>query len=241
MQKRYEKNIDEIFTLENQESLLQKHIAVIGAGGQGGYVLEFLARLGVASISFWEGDMYEEGNLNRQLGCLNSTLGLKKAHVLHERLKDINSEICYNVYDWYFGTQPEDKEKISSVDFIFYCADCYQNVETMRNILREVIISGVPMIDCPVTQLGGYVHIETKKDLDHFDFVTQNSIRQKHDALSKIIYANQSAYKCAIMAGEAVNQMVQYFSDCRYASKNATLHIDLYHHRYYQQDKFGEF
>jgi hypothetical protein len=43
------------------------------------------------------------------------------------------------------------------------------------------------------------------------------------------------------MAGEAVNQMVQYFSDCRYASKNATLHIDLYHHRYYQQDKFGEF
>jgi hypothetical protein len=43
------------------------------------------------------------------------------------------------------------------------------------------------------------------------------------------------------MAGEAVNQMVQYFSDCRYASVNSTLHIDLYHHKYFQQDRFGSF
>lgn len=241
MQKRYEKNLDELLTLEVQESLLQKNIAVIGVGGQGSYVLEFLARLGVASISFWDGDIYEESNLNRQLGCLNSTLGLKKASVLYERLKDINPEICYNAHDWYFGMDPADKDEILSVDFIFYCADCYQNVDVMRSILRLAIINKIPLIDCPVTQLGGYVHIDTYKDLTHFDDITQNEIKQKRETFNKRPWLNQSAYKCAIMAGEAVNQMVQYFSDCRYVNVDSTLHIDLYHHKYSQQDRFGFF
>ena len=241
MQKRYEKNLDELLTPKVQESLLQKHIAVIGAGGQGSYVLEFLARLGVASISFWDGDIYEESNLNRQLGCLKSTIGLKKVHVLYERLKDINPEICYNVYDWYFGMDPADKDEILSVDFIFYCADCYQNIDTMRDILRVAIVNGIPMIDCPVTLLGGYVHIDTNRDLSHFVLTTQNEIEQKRETLGKQVWSNQSAYKCAIMAGEAVNQMVQYFSDCRFASRDSTLHIDLYHHKYGQQDRFGDF
>ena len=241
MQKRYEKNLDELLTSEVQETLLQKHIAVIGAGGQGSYVLEFLARLGVASISFWEGDHYEESNLNRQLGCLGSTLGLKKARVLYERLKDINPDIVYNVYDWYLGTDENDKNILSKVDFIFYCADCYQNIEEMRKILREMIVNGIPMVECPVTQLGGYVHIETQEDLGHFDYITQNHIKQKRETMGKKMWLNQAAYRCAIIAGEAVNQMVQYFSNSRYACRDTTLYIDLYHHKYSQQDRFGNF
>lgn len=241
MQVRYEKNLDELLTSEIQEVLLQKHIAVIGAGGQGSYVLEFLARLGVASISFWEGDVYEESNLNRQLGCLSSTLGQKKASVLYYRLKDINPELTCNMYDWYFGTQPLDKNKIMKMDFIFYCADCYQNIEELRAILREAIVAGIPMVECPVTQLGGYVHIETNEDLGHFDFTTQSHIKQKQETIGKKMWLNQAAYRCAIIAGEAVNQMVQYFSNSRYASRDTTLYIDLYHHKYSQQDRFGNF
>ena len=241
MQKRYEKNLDELLTTSTQESLLQKHIAVIGVGGQGSYVLEFLARLGVASISFWEGDIYEESNLNRQLGCTMATLGEKKAIAMYNRLKEINPNITYNVYDWYFGTNPTDKEKLQKVDFIFYCADCYQNIEELRSILREIILMGVPMIECPITQLGGYVHIETNEDLGHFDYTTQNHIKQKQETLGKKMWLNQAAYRCAIIAGEAVNQMVQYFSNCRYANRDTTLYIDLYHHKYSQQDRFGNF
>jgi hypothetical protein len=111
----------------------------------------------------------------------------------------------------------------------------------MRDMLRTAIVNGIPMIDCPVTLLGGYVHIDTDRDLSHFDDITQNEIKQKRETFNKRVWSNQSAYKCAIMAGEAVNQMVQYFSDCRYASVNSTLHIDLYHHKYFQQDRFGSF
>ncbi len=48
---RYRENIDNYtFTKEIQQLLLTKNIAVIGCGGQGGYALEFLVRLGVKSI-----------------------------------------------------------------------------------------------------------------------------------------------------------------------------------------------
>ena len=82
MNKNYIKNIDEIFTQNLQHLLLTKNISVIGCGGQGGYILEYLIRLGVKSIRFWDGDIYEETNLNRQIGCTQKTLGLKKANVL---------------------------------------------------------------------------------------------------------------------------------------------------------------
>lgn len=76
---RYQKNIDEIFTQELQNKLLQKNIGVIGCGAIGGYILEYLSRLGVNSISFWDGDVYEISNLNRQIGCTENTIGLNKA------------------------------------------------------------------------------------------------------------------------------------------------------------------
>ena len=43
------------------------------------------------------------------------------------------------------------------------------------------------------------------------------------------------------MAAEAVNQMVQYFNNCRFASVGSVLEIDMYHHRYNQHDKYGAF
>lgn len=233
---RYSKNIDEIFTENIQNILLDKNIAVIGCGGQGGYILEFLARLGVASIAFWDGDFYDETNLNRQSGCFNSTLGRNKATVLCERLMDINPTIKYYSYEWFFGDNLEDEQRLQKIDFIFYCADHTHKVVAMREILRKKIIEGVPLIECPLYSLGGWVHIDTQNDLGHFDFMTETYSKGK--IASKI---NQSAYRCAIMAGEAVNQMVQYFANSRYAYQDATLNIDLYHHKYSSSDKFGEF
>lgn len=79
---RYKNNIDCIFTNDHQKLLLTKNISVIGCGGQGGYTLEFLARLGVKSLHFWDGDKFEYSNLNRQNFCSLETLGKNKAEVL---------------------------------------------------------------------------------------------------------------------------------------------------------------
>ena len=240
MKIRYEKNLDEIFTKSVQEKLLTKNIAVIGCGGQGGYILEFLARLGINSITFWDGDNFSESNLNRQIGCTEKTLGQNKAEVMYLRMKEIDSSLQLYCKPWFFGTKETDLEDLLKTDIIFLAADCYCNVIQMRNIIKQAILEGVPAIDCPADLLGGFVYIETKNDLGHFDYETQQLFKQ-----SKIVDSDkngsQTAYKCALIAAEAVNQMILYFANSRYANIDSGLNIDIYHHRYSQFDKYGKF
>lgn len=236
MNERYKKNIDIIFTENIQNSLLEKTIGVIGCGGQGSYILEFLIRLGVKKIVFWDGDFYSLSNINRQFGCSESTLNKNKALVLCEYLSQINSQTEINACNWFFGDKKTDISLAQKCDFIFYCADCYYNIVTLRLMIKELILKDIPVIDCPVQLLGGYVFIETKQDLHHYDIVTEQLIEQSKRSHE---HCSQPAYKCALIAAEAVNQMVQFFSQSRYANINSELIIDIYHHKYIEKDRYS--
>lgn len=237
MEIRYQKNIDKLLTEEIQNNLLTKNIAVLGCGGQGGYILEYLVRLGVKSISYWDGDIYSESNLNRQIGCTEQTVGKSKVEILTKRLEEINSNIILSPRNWFFGDKDSDLEDILKTDIIFAAADCYYNGPKIRFLLREAIKLGVPVIDCPATEIGGWVRIETKNDFEHFDWMSQNMSKQA--ATTTNVNFNQSAYKCALMAAEAVNQMVLYFSNSKYACVDTRMDINIYHHKYTLSDRFG--
>lgn len=237
MEIRYEKNIDEIFSEQLQTILLTKSIAVIGCGGQGGYVIEYLIRLGVKSLLIWDGDIFEESNLNRQIGCTLNTIGKNKAEIMYERCKEINPSTVVIYFNHYFGLKNDDLDNIKKADIIINCTDVFVNIKALRQLYRQAIISGIPYIDCPGSIIGGFVCIETVKSLDHFDYQTDMLIQAFHNNPT----ISQPAYKCALLAAEAVNQMVQYFDNCRYASVNSVLEIDIYHHKYIEYDKYGVF
>lgn len=223
---RYKNNIDCIFTNDHQKLLLTKNISVIGCGGQGGYILEFLARLGVKSIHFWDGDIFEESNLNRQNHCSLSTLGKNKAEVLREQLSLINPEIELFCHPYYFGSEiAKDFKEVINTDIIFDAADFYYNGKEFRTILRKAIEYGIPVIDCPIGLYGGFVTIETTNSLQHFDCQTSQGINSNME--EKV---GQPAYKCAILAAEAVNQMLQYFCQDKNACINNILDINTYEH-----------
>ena len=56
------------------DALAEKHVLVLGLGGVGGYVAEFLARCGVGKLTLIDGDRVALSNLNRQLPALRSTV-----------------------------------------------------------------------------------------------------------------------------------------------------------------------
>ena len=70
--------------------LAKRHLLVLGLGGVGGYVAEFLARCGAGKLTLVDGDKVALSNLNRQLPALRSTVGEYKAEVLARRFADIN-------------------------------------------------------------------------------------------------------------------------------------------------------
>ncbi|WP_077035277.1 ThiF family adenylyltransferase [Pelomonas sp. KK5] len=73
--------------------------AVVGLGGVGSWVVEALARSGVAGLTLIDFDQVSESNINRQIQALGSTVGMAKGQALRERIADIHPGCEVTVVD----------------------------------------------------------------------------------------------------------------------------------------------
>ena len=87
--RRYARNMKTLSKEEN-DSLKNFKVCVIGCGGTGGYVIEMLGRIGIGSITAVDGDVFEESNLNRQILSSTDNLGFSKALEAKIRMEKVN-------------------------------------------------------------------------------------------------------------------------------------------------------
>ncbi len=80
-------------TVNEQQILRAKRIAIAGLGGVGGSHLITLARLGIGNFNISDLDTFELANFNRQAGATSSHIGRPKVDVLREIALDINPEL----------------------------------------------------------------------------------------------------------------------------------------------------
>src|SRR5687768_13983853 len=85
-------------TVDEQQRLRQKRVAIAGVGGVGGVHLTTLARLGIGNFNIADLDRFELANFNRQVGATMSTLGRPKVDVLAEMARDINPDSDIRVF-----------------------------------------------------------------------------------------------------------------------------------------------
>lgn len=123
---------------ENQNILAEKHIAVFGLGGVGGYCAEALARAGFGELTLIDFDSVSESNINRQIVALNSTIGKQKTDLFEQRLKDINPNIKLNIVDDFYTDSDFGK-----VDF---AADAIDTMRSKITLLETCIKEGIPVI-----------------------------------------------------------------------------------------------
>lgn len=208
MQERYKRNCGTFITEEHQNILLSKTFAVIGVGGNGGYIADFLARQGCKKLILVDFDNFETSNLNRQIFCNEENLYLNKAEQAILQLQKINSSIEYEYYCFPFGTK--EIPSIKECDMIFAAADGNQYTEECREMLRNLIISGIPMIEQYNWEQGVSVSIITKDYLSLFDEQTK---RWQYSASLPSLDISQPAWLCAIAASLAVAEAWKYFSN----------------------------
>lgn len=72
--------------------LQQAHVFLAGLGGVGSFTAEALARMGVGKMTLVDHDVVSGSNMNRQMVALQSTVGVLKAEVMANRIKDINPD-----------------------------------------------------------------------------------------------------------------------------------------------------
>lgn len=81
------------------------HFAVVGLGGVGSWVVEALARSGVAALTLIDFDQVAESNINRQVQALGSTVGMAKAEALRRRIHDIHPDCKVRVIEEFVDEQ----------------------------------------------------------------------------------------------------------------------------------------
>jgi adenylyltransferase/sulfurtransferase len=81
------------FGPEGQEAMMRAKVAVIGAGGLGCPVLQYLAAAGIGHIRVIDQDVVELSNLQRQVLFTGNDVGRSKAEAACERLRALNGEI----------------------------------------------------------------------------------------------------------------------------------------------------
>ena len=201
---RYLRNLGAISPIQ-QNKFLTKSIAIVGIGGQGGYLAEYLARLGVGELVLFDPDVYDETNLNRQTFATMETLGLNKAKAAEKAIQKINPDIKVVSYDCAFGV--DCIAAVEHCDFIFACADVGVNAKDNRQAFRMAIEKNIPVMDVAVTPFG-IALLVCWKELDMWDELTedycQGTVEDSHN-----IY--QPAYLCALASALALEQMIAYF------------------------------
>src|SRR6478752_3477293 len=82
-----------------QEKLLQAKVLVIGAGGLGCPILQYLSAAGIGTIGIVDDDVVSISNLHRQVLFSTQDIGESKAEKAVGILKQLNPEIHFHSYN----------------------------------------------------------------------------------------------------------------------------------------------
>ncbi len=85
-------------TSDEQAVLRHSHVAIAGAGGDGGMLALQLARLGVGGITLADPENFELENLNRQAEASMDSLGQNKAEVVGAAIRQISPSATVRVF-----------------------------------------------------------------------------------------------------------------------------------------------
>lgn len=95
MDERFIRNLGAL-SAEETAILRGKKVFIAGCGGLGGYLAEYLLRVGVGEIAAADGDRFERSNLNRQLLCTGRNLGCRKAEAAALRAAEIAPDTAFS-------------------------------------------------------------------------------------------------------------------------------------------------
>jgi molybdopterin/thiamine biosynthesis adenylyltransferase len=147
---RYLRNSPSI-TLDEQIILAGGCVAIVGAGGLGGHIIELLTRLGVGELRIFDPDCFDETNLNRQRFADQNTLGESKVHSARHYCQRINPGIeivPHRIAITHTGQTP----LFSDVRCIVDALDSAQGRLTLAAIAKKLTI---PMIHGAVAGFEG--------------------------------------------------------------------------------------
>ncbi len=140
---------------EGQKKLSESKVLVIGAGGLGCPVLQYLTAAGIGTIGIIDFDVVETSNLHRQILYGENLLGKNKALAAKNRLTDLNPEITINAYPEKLTT----KNALSLFAQYDIIVDGTDNFSTRYLINDACVIAKKPLVYGAIFKFEGQVSV----------------------------------------------------------------------------------
>ena len=143
------------FGPDGQDKLAKAKVLVVGLGGLGLPVVQYLNAMGVGTLGLMDQDVVELHNLQRQVLYTEKNLGQSKLEVAHEKLQAQNSQTIFELYDT-FLTKKNALEVISEYDVVI---DATDNFPTRYLINDACVILNKPFVYGALHGFEGHVSV----------------------------------------------------------------------------------
>ena len=127
-----------------QKKLKSTSILVVGAGGLGSPVLQYLSAAGIGKIGIIDDDVVDQSNLQRQIIHNDNSIGVPKVFSAQKAIKEQNPHVVVKPYNRRLN-QDIANELLSEYDIIIEGSDNFETrylVNEVAKSLSKVVISG---------------------------------------------------------------------------------------------------
>jgi adenylyltransferase/sulfurtransferase len=135
-----------------QEALLDARVLVVGAGGLGSPVLQYLAAAGVGTLGIVDDDTVERSNLQRQVIHGDADVGRPKVDSAADFIGTLNPDVTVETQETRLDT--ENADLLSEYDIV---VDASDNFPTRFLISDACTLAGVPVSHGAIYRFEGQV------------------------------------------------------------------------------------
>ncbi len=141
--------------IEGQEKIRKAAVLVVGAGGLGSPLLQYLTAAGTGKIGIIEFDKVDETNLQRQVLYGSQDVGKLKSIIVRERLEHLNSFVKLEILNLRFDGS-NSLRITRDYDIVI---DATDNFESRFIVNDTCVILGKPMVYGAIYKYEGQVSV----------------------------------------------------------------------------------
>jgi molybdopterin/thiamine biosynthesis adenylyltransferase len=141
--------------LEGQQALLRSRVLLIGAGGLGCPLAQYLAAAGVGTLGLVDFDRVDASNLQRQILYGTADIGRPKIEVAAERIAALNSDVRLELHPLRL-TSENALELLAGYDVV---VDGTDNFPTRYLVNDACVRLGLPNVHASVYRFEGQVSV----------------------------------------------------------------------------------
>lgn len=197
---------------EGQRRLHQATVAVIGAGGIGSPVIQYLAAAGVGWITLVDDDRVSLSNLQRQTIFKTDDVGQSKVDVAARAACALNGDVSVTSYDERL-TADNAEEMLSGADVVIDGSD---NFETRLIVADTALCLRIPLVSAAVDQFEGQLAVYRGWEADkpcYRCLVGNDPARPEHSCADRGVLGPLTGLMGSLAALEALRAITPFGED----------------------------